>query len=85
MTPIHNRLLDGNSSSDESRWDTHSPFRLSSDRFYSLPILLFLFMHDTYSRPTDNTVYVIPKMALNRNASMIHPVIALHLLSGCIR
>lgn len=37
----------------------------------------------TYSRLIENTVYVSPRIALNRNASMIHVFIAIHLLSGC--
>lgn len=43
----------------------------------------FLTKRFAYSRSRDLTVYVSPIMALSRNASMIHVVMACHLLSSC--
>lgn len=51
----------------------HCPFSSSSSNYR------------TYSRPTENTVYVNPKMALNKNTSMIHSAIVFHPLSDPIR
>lgn len=69
---------------DENRWEEYpigsrvfeGPYRLI---LLSLQVALWSF---AYSRPIESTVYVSPKMALNRNASMIHTVMANHLLLG---
>lgn len=36
-----------------------------------------------YSRPTEKTAYVRPRMALNRTASIIQVIITIHLLPSC--